>query len=290
MTTAKYSTFTEQVSSAFRLLRFHKVTAIKLALLPLVPFAFTLPYLIDLANYNQYNLTPSLQGVTLVFFVVALIAAITFLILCEIVKAGLYAVFSTTKAIGARKALQIGTQRFPAFLFTEIILAVFVFVSLIPVLILNFWSGVLGTEMLAQFMPLAVAELLVLIVAIIFLIPVFIIGIWLSFAQLLASIDNKMGLTALTHSVTLIRPNFKPIALRLVGWTVFVLVASYIVQPLPLAYWLVPAILMLLGVAFLVVLYQETIGQRSSGLSEKSDKTGVSRRISTPSQRKPISV
>lgn len=265
---AKYSTFTEQVRSALRLLRLHKITVIKLSLLPIIPFAFITPYLLDTYYHNMNNVAVVLRGSTLFFFIVAVIAAVTFLILSEIVKVALYATFASKHIIGARKALQIGTQRFPAFLYTEVLLAVFVFITLVPVLVLNYWYGIVGRDLLSNAMPLAVADLLILVVAILFLVPVFIVGIWLSFAQIIAAIDYKSGLTALTHSVTLIRPNFKPVALRMVGWTILTVVISYMVSNMPLGHWLIPIVMMLLGVAFLVIVYRETIEKKGGSLSE----------------------
>jgi len=281
---AKYSTFTEQVQSALRLLRLHKITVTKLFLLPIVPFAFITPYLLDVYYYNLNNVAIVLRGSTLIFFIVAIVAAIAFLILCEMVKVALYATFASKQTIGARKALQIGAQRFPAFLYTEVLIAIFVFIALVPVLVLNYWFSVVGRELLNSVMPLAVTDLLILIVAIFFLIPAFIVGIWLSFAQIISAIDNKSGLTALTHSVTLIRPNFKPIALRMVGWTILTIIVSYMVSTMPLAHWLIPIILMLLGVAFVVVVYKETSDNSTANLSTKAgnyntQKTRVRRKI-----------
>lgn len=241
-------------------------TVIILSLLPIIPFLFTVPYLVELSQY-QANELPPLEGTTVTLFAIAFVAAISTFILREISKAGIFVSLSEKENLGAKKSLQIGTKRFPAFLYTEILVVIFVFVSLIPAILVNYWFVNFGKAFFYPIMNQLVADILALLVVMILLIPAFIVGTWLSFASLISATSLTGGFTALTKSVTIVRPVTKRIFKRLLGWIILASVASYVVSPLPVARWLVPFIILLVGTAFSVTVYKEASsnGSRSRG-------------------------
>jgi len=254
---ASLTSFSKEISNSWIIFRSRWRTVIILALLPIVPFLFTLPYLVNLSQYPASELPP-LEGSTIIMFALALVATIATFILREISKAGIFISMTNKENVGAKKALQLGTQRFPAFLYTEILVIIFVFVTLIPTVLLNYWFVNFGKAFFYPIMNQLVADLLLLVIAIILLIPVFIIGTWLSFAPLISAVTNNGGLSALTKSVTIIRPITKRVFKRLIAWTILASAVSYMVSPLPIAKWLFPFIILLIGTAFLVTLYKET--------------------------------
>jgi len=261
MTNAKFSTFPTELRASFGVLRATWRTCAKIIFLPLIPLAFTFPYLIILYSSLQTNEFPALNAASVVVGAIALIALIAFLILQEIIRAALFAVFSLGQNIGARKALQIGTRRFPTFLYTDILVFVYLAVAIVPLVVLIFWTNNGGEELLLSIFNPIIANIVLFIGFIIFIVPIVVTATWLSFAQIIVATGKNTGFHALTYSTTLVRPVMFKILLKIVTWIIFAGVISYAVSPLPIFYWLIPLIINLWGVSFLITLYKETRGE-----------------------------
>jgi len=259
MPTAKLTKFNQEIRASWGIFRRTWRTSFKIVFLPLLPLLFTIPYLIELSASLQYNEIPTLKGATVVSFLLAVIGLIAFFMLLEIVRIALFVVFTDNK-IGARKALQLGTKRFPVFLYTDIVSFVYLVFASIPLFVLIFWTNNGGKELMHTIFNPIIGDIMLVIAFVIFAIPLFVIAIWLSFTQVIVAVGKYTGFHALTYSTTLVRPIFKQITKRLIAWLIIYVVISQIVSPLPIAYWLIPLILKLVGVALLVVLYEEASG------------------------------
>jgi len=277
MPRAKLRKFTRELRISLGI--FHRTwrASFKLVFLPIIPLLFTIPYLIELTNSLRYNEIPALTGTTIYTFLLALVGTIAFLMLLEIVRASLFIIYDNNK-VGARKALQLATRRFPRFLYTDILSFVFLLVAMIPLLILVFWTNNGGREIMYSASNQIIGDIVLLIVFAIFAIPPFILAIWLSFAQIIVAVRKYSGFRALTYSTTLIRPILKSILKRLVAWIFIYVVVSYIVSPLPIASWFIPLVLKLVGAAFLVVLYKEASGSINTNVSVATRTKKIARR------------
>lgn len=265
MTKAIFSTFPNELKASFRVFRATWRTSAKIVFLPLIPLVFTFPYLVILYSSLQYNEFPALSGSSVLTGIVALVAVITFLMLLEIVRASLFAVYSQGQNIGARRALQIGTRRFPSFLYTDVISLVYLTFSMLPFAILIFWANNGGSALLGSVFSPIIANIILLIALVIFLAPLVVVATWLTFTQIIVATGKHTGFHALTYSTTLVRPVILTILKKLVAWMIFAGVISYAVSPLPIFYWLIPLIIKLWGVAFVVVLYKEATGHSLVG-------------------------
>lgn len=259
MPTVKLTKFTQELQTSWSIFLKTWRASFKLVFLPIIPLLFTVPYLIEMASSLQYGQLPTLTGSTIYSFILALVGVIAFLMLSEIIRASLFVIY-TNNETGARKALQIGTKLFPKFLYTDVLSFLYLLVAMVPLFILIFWMINGGREMIYGIFNPILGDVVLLIALIIFLAPPLILAIWLSFTQIIVATGKSSGIRALTHSTTLIRPIFKGILKRIVIWLIVYVVISYMVSPLPIAYWLIPLILKLIGAAFLVVLYQEASG------------------------------
>jgi len=182
------------------------------------------------------------------------------LILAEITRAALFIVYYDNNGIGARRALQVATKRFPKFLYTDILSFVYLVFATLPLLILIFWANNGGRELLFGVGGRIFANTILFIAFFAFAIPLFVLAVWLSFTQIIVATGKNTGFHALTYSTTLVRPIFKRILKRLVAWLLIYVVVSYVVSPLPIASWFIPLVTKLVGAAFLVVLYKEAAG------------------------------
>lgn len=260
MAKPKFTPFTKELKESFGILGKTWQTSLKIVFLPIIPLLFTFPYLIVLYATLQEDQFPALNFSNIVIGVAALIGFIAFIMLLEIVRAGLFATYSLEKNIGARKALQIGTKRFPTFLYTDFLSLVYLVISMVPFFVLVFWTGNGGTDMLFSIFGSIIANLILFLAFIVFLLPLAITALWLTFTQIIVATGKNTGFHALTYSTTLVRPVIFTIFFKIVGWMIFAGIISYAVSPLPILYWLIPIIVKLWGAAYLVVLYKETKG------------------------------
>jgi hypothetical protein len=253
-----------EVTSAWKLVSSRWKTLLKLVVVPLVPFALTIPYIMELLNSIQYGELPALQGATIFNFVIAFIAGVAFFVAGIITKASILHTLSQPKDLGARVALNKGSNIFFHFLWTEIIVSVYLAFSYLPFAILIFWYENTGATWFASIFDPILASIILGLLGIIFLLPLIMAVIWLSFASLITVTgDAKAGLDSLTYSTTIIRKNFWLVTLRLIGWVIFSYILTQAVQPLPYMRWIIPFLLMLTGAAFVVVLYKDARGTES---------------------------
>lgn len=260
MTKATFSTFPTELRASFGVFRATWRTSAKIVFLPLIPLLFTFPYLILLYASLQYNEFPTLNVASVLTGLIALIGVIAFLMLLEIVRAALFATYALGQNIGARKALQIGTRRFPSFLYTDVVALVYLTFAMLPFAILLFWVQNGGNDILLSLLGTVLANIVLLLAFVIFLAPLVIVATWLTFTQIIVATSKNTGFHALTYSTTLVRPVMWTILGKLVCWMIFAGVVSYAVQPLPIFYWLIPLIIKLWGAAYLVTLYKEATG------------------------------
>lgn len=274
MPTPKFAKFSDEISSAWKLFVRHWETLVKLALFPLAPMLFMVPYLLDIAPTLAMGETLSFRGITLFFFIIAIIAAVTAFVAGEISKTGIYVVLNTEEEINFRDAFHKGTDNALRFFWTEVITLIFLGVAASPLLVLRFFvmSGALGS------LNTVVSGLIVLVLAIVFVVPLLMIGTWLVFAPLSAAIgDSVGGLHALTLSTTIIRPSFWRLFKRLVMWAVGVLAISTMVTGIAVAHWVVPFVMALLSSSLLLILYKET--KTTPKPSEKKLVRTVTKRV-----------
>ncbi len=275
----KLSPFSHELAESYRLFRRKWKPLVKMVVLPIIPFLFTTPYLMEYYSAQSYGENLTLNGATLTLFLIALVALLTFLILSEIVKVGIFAELSSSKYLGVRRSLKIGTERFFRFIYTEILVVIFLFVSMIPAFILNYWYEQAGRELLNRSGVPYSGTFIIVVFALLFFLPSFILGIWLTFAPLISVVTKYRGMGALTHSVTITRPYFRQLIGRLVMWTVVFMAVVYSVKPLPIASIVVPLVMMLVGAAFVVTLFKEVHAEIKEETPKVAPRRNGKRRI-----------
>lgn len=260
--TQTFTPFFHEVKTAWLLVFSRAKTIAKILVAPLVPFLFTIPYTIELFEALKSNALPPIQGTTILTFSVALVAGIAFFVASIIAKASIFIALTKEKDSGARLALRDGTNRFFPFIWTEILVSIYIMFAYLPFAVLNFWYQNGGKDQLTLSLGSLPTSIVTTLIGVLFLIPLIILVIWLSFASLITATKGaRAGLRSLLASTTIARNNFKQIAWRLLGWVVFSYVLTQAVQPLPYIRWIMPFLLLLTGAAYLVVLYKEASGR-----------------------------
>ena len=251
------TSFSNELKKTWQLFQGQWTTAISLSLVPIIPFLLTVPYLVEYAY--TYQLYPT-QNIPLGFTsILAIIGIIAFVITAQIVKAGLYILFSRGKGFSARKAFKEGYDRLIPFIYTNILTILAITILLVPSIVLYTWYGNSirsGLDMGQDGM--ITIDLFVLIILTILILPAIFFAISLTFAPILVATKAiKGGIPALKASNALVKKRFFPVFYRLLGWGVLYVILTHITSPLPIANWLTPFILTTIGTAFLITMYKE---------------------------------
>ncbi len=236
-----------------------------LLLITIVPLLFVLPYMIEVVALG--GVMPVLQGSTIATFAAALFGTIAFLVVSTITNAGFYILYASSRDVALYDLLRRGTERFFPYVFTQIWVFLFMAYAALPFAAVKFWYFYYGSEFLGRFVDVFALQAIVLLADIILLIPVFVVAVWTAFAPLATVLkDGETGADSLRKSTTIVRPNFRPVALRLVGWLVFTYIMTQAVSPLPYLGLIIPIALAVTGLAFNVVVYKEAYGEEKASV------------------------
>jgi uncharacterized membrane-anchored protein YitT (DUF2179 family) len=246
--------------SAWQLFRAQWKTAVKIAVVPIVPLLFVFPFAVERAML--FVKSSSIQSISLFTTIVGLLGLLAFFVVSFIAKAALYTAFVKGPRVGARHALVHGTRRFFHVFWTDVLIAILMAVALLPLFLTLGWYTVSQRATIHDPSTLAATDALLLIIALFLTIPACVLAVAFLFSPLLAAVgESPGGIPALQQSFMIVRGQGRPILWRLVGWTLLSVAVSLIVSPLPIARWLVPFLLAIYGTAFLVVVYRELRGR-----------------------------
>lgn len=252
--------FSMEVRGAWNLFAPRWLDAVLIALTPLIPLLLLIPYIAErlFLRLNGAGGVPSSLPAAL-----GLIGVFAAAVVSVIAKAALFILFRSPTRVRAADAIREGTRRFLPFLWTEALLSLLIAVALLPVALLVAWYSVLGRpRMTTDPASLFLADTATALGVLVLFLPALALSVWFAFAPIAAAVrDARGGVEALGVSAGMVRGAFWPLVGRLLAWTVLVLVISAVVSPLPIANWLIPFLLTLLGGAFLIVLYREFRGR-----------------------------
>jgi hypothetical protein len=259
MAPLKLTTFTHQVQTSWRLFAARWRTAVKLALLPLVPLLFGVPFLLERsALLGSGGFGPADVRASPLTTTVALLAVAAYAVVSLALKAGLFIALEAPTDIGARRALQRGFRRFFPFLWTELLTALLVAIAVLPTLLLHTWYTTVFRPEVTGLVVRAVTDALAVVGILALFFPALALAVSLAFGSLATAIGEAgAGVVALQWSARVVRGQFAGVWKRLVGWSVLTLVLAAAVSPLPIARWLVPFLLTILSFTFLVTVYKD---------------------------------
>ncbi len=257
MSTTKLKSFPDELKGAWKLFQGQWTTAILLSLIPVIPFLLTIPYLLKYAYALQASPAPYIPIEST--SILALIGLIGLVITAQISKAGLYILFSRGKGLTAKKAFKEGFQQFIPFVYTNILVLLTVVVLLIPALALHTWYGnSMRVSIDVGINGIIAIDLFVLAVVTILALPAIYFAISFTFAPIMVATKTaKGGAPALKESYTLVSKKIFPVLFRLIGWGILYVILTRITSTLLIANWLVPFLMMIIGAAFLVIMYKE---------------------------------
>lgn len=257
---ATLTPFSHELSVAWRLLAARWQTAVKLALIPLLPLVLLLPLLAEqsvsltsegLRALNIRAASPFMAGVALIGVIISLIFSIG-------TRAALFGLLAGPRETDVRKLLKAGFRRFFPFVFTELLVAIILIASFLPLMGFSFWYMNIGRAAASASVLLPAMETFAFAFTLALFVPPFILAVWFAFASLATAIgDARGGIAALEWSAGLVRGRWTRIMKRLAAWAVLSIVLSAAVSPLPVASWLIPLLLTLVGSAFLLAVYKE---------------------------------
>jgi len=228
---------------------------IVLAVLPLVPLFLFFPVQ-SLTVLQRGVLVGGEPSVPTSWFqtlgIVVLIAAFA---LNKISAAGMFAYLADPRIHGGRAALRRGWQRWLPYLWTELLLAVIVAVAMAPGLLLGWWLVSFFSVNAVNPEDLGLLFLALLAPAVL-LLPGVAIAVRYAFAPLAVAVGSTAGPAALSLSSKMVQGHFWPVLGRLLLWILVQIIVVRMVSPLPILNWFVPYAISILGLAYLVALYQ----------------------------------
>lgn len=171
---------------------------------------------------------------------------------------GMFVVYTSSSDLGPRAAFHIGTQRWSAFLWTEVLVALAILCAAAPSLVFTWWAkGTLGPLLYAE----PILGMFVLTIAVLLFLPVLVVATWYAFAPVAAARGEASGSLALAASRRLIRGAAGQTFGLLLTWFLFqLLVAFFLALFLPGLLLLQRALfyfsISILSTAYLFTLYQ----------------------------------
>lgn len=259
MTTATLTLapFPRELLTSWERFRRRWTTVVPLALVPLIPLVFALPFLVELAQLRAAGATGIPSPISATLGIIALVA----LYLASIpTRAGIFHVYTQEEHVRPRAALRAGLRRFWPFFLTELALVLFLGLALLPPAALSVWYTNVGRATVGTLSTRTLTDVTVALLTLLVSLPVIFLATVFAFAPLDAATNASGGaLTALRRSWALVRrPGaLWPVFWRLSLWIALFVVICNAVEPLPFAGWLVPFFMTLIGAAFLVTLYTE---------------------------------
>lgn len=253
--------FSNELSDAWRVFRSQWRTAVKIAVVPVVPLLLTVPFLIERAILLTSGETTVPLPTSFLTVAVGLLGVAGFIVVSFVSKAALTVAFYRSPRLDVRRSLALGLQRFPAFFTTELLVAILIGITMLLPLSFLAWYDIVRRLAISDFSTLVATDAVILLGTLALFLPAILLAVWLEFAALAVAVGDANGpVAALQRSVHLVRGRAVRLLKRLAGWVALSLVLTIAVAPLPIANWLTPFLLTLYGTAFLVVLYKELRG------------------------------
>lgn len=251
--------FHTQLANAWKLFLHRWGVAVVLQLLALIPGVLLYPLVVEYRAAIDNGVDPTVVFQTSMYVTQFLIGFILLILLGVFIAASTGILFAAQEKLSFYAVVKATLVRYVPVLYTSILAAFAVVVSLIPALALNYWytTFALGGIMVAGG-GIAAVNAIMLIAIVALLIPAAIVATWVMYAPLVTALKSApAGFTALMSSKNLVQGHIWQVFWRMFGSLVLYQVVSMSVGSLPYASYLVPFILSIIIIAFFVELYKE---------------------------------
>lgn len=251
--------FPTELYNAWKIFIHRWGSAAVLQALSLIPGVFMLPLVSEylLAAENGLDTTAVLQGSP--YGGQFIIGFVLMLLFSVFTAASTGILFTSQKKISLWTVIMATLIRYLPVLYTSILAALAVMVSLIPALALNYWYGVFTRgDAPVTGSAIAAVDAIVLIAIFALLIPAVIVTTWVMYAPLATALKAApAGFTAIMFSKHLVHRHVWQIVWRMVGSMILFQIASASVANLPYLSYIVPFVLSIIIIAFFVEIYKE---------------------------------
>ncbi len=252
--------FHTELSNAWKLFLRRWGSAVLLQVLILIPGALMFPFASEYLIAIQNGVDPTGILQTSLYTSQFIVGYCLFILVEIFIAASTGILFAAQEKISFLRAFLGGIVRYIPVLYTTILSAFIVTLSLIPAFALNYWYASFaetGATTISDTGIMAV-DLIVIIALVALLIPAFIIMVWVMYAPLAVALKAApAGFTAIMFSKHLMHRHVWQVVWRMVGVMALFQIISASVSTLPYASYLVPFILTILALAFFVEVYKE---------------------------------
>jgi len=259
--------FHTQLSSAWKLFLNRWGSAALLQLLHLIPGVLLLPFTSEYILAVQNGINPVYVFANSSNVPLFLVGFVLLILTGVFVTSATGILFAAKKKISFGVTFVSAVSRYIPVLYTSVLSALVVTISLIPALALNYWY-----MMFAQAgAPLdlggiAAVDAIVLIAVVALLIPAVIVATWVMYAPLVVALKAApAGFTAIMFAKEAVHHHVWQIVWRMIGSMALFRIVSESVESLSYASYIVPFALSIIIIAFFVELYKELQGGVSNG-------------------------
>jgi hypothetical protein len=167
--------------------------------------------------------------------------------------------FAAKKKVSLAVALTSAVRRYIPVLYTSFLSGLAIALAFLPAQLLNSWyMNTLSSGLVVDGSGMDALRIIIVIAVIALMIPPVIIAVWVMYAPMAVALkETTAGFTALMFAKNLTHKHAWQIVWRMIGALILFQVVSMSVSTLPIAWYAIPFILMILIVAFFVELYKE---------------------------------